>query len=396
MRLLLLPTILIIILSAGIDTYIYMALKRRCKSALPARIQKISAIALLVIIVATIALPRRSGSESMLLTIMWLLFGYVSIYLPKLIFTIIDLLARIPQIFGRKRLKAVSIAGAIAAAATFVLLWWSALVTRNSIQVKELEVDIPGLPEQFDGYRIVQFSDAHTGTYGADTAFVARTVERINSLRPDLIVFTGDIVNMRSDELTPHCGPLSRLSAPDGVMSILGNHDYGDYSHWPSDSAKRANMQLLIDLQRRMGWKLLLDETRMIRRGTDSIAIIGVENIGDPPFPTYGSLARAYATPADSVTKILLSHNPMHWSDSIAGNPDMNIALTLAGHTHAMQCEIAGMSPASLRYPLWGGLYSSRDSLRRLYVNIGLGAVGMPVRIGQAKPEITVITLRRN
>ena len=396
MRLLLLPTILIIILSSGIDAYIYRALKRRCKSALPARIQKISAIVFLVTIIATIALPRRSGSDAMLLTIMWLLFGYVSIYLPKLIFTVIDFLARIPELFGRRRLKAVSAAGGIVAVATFVILWWSALVTRTSIQVKELTVSIPGLPEQFDGYRIVQFSDAHTGTYGADTTFMARTVERINSLRPDLIVFTGDIVNMRSDELTPHCAPLSRLSAPDGVMSILGNHDYGDYSHWPSDSAKQANMRLLIDLQRSMGWNLLLDESRTIRRRGDSIAIIGVENIGDPPFPTYGSLTRAYPTPADGVTKILLSHNPAHWSDSIAGNPDMNIALTLAGHTHAMQCEIAGRSPAALRYPLWGGLYSSPDSLRKLYVNIGLGAVGMPVRIGQAKPEITVITLRRN
>ena len=144
-----------------------------------------------------------------------------------------------------------------------------------------------------------------------------------------------------------------------------------------------------------MNWRLLLDETVVLRRGDDSIAVIGVENIGDAPFPAYGSLDRAYnGSLSDSVTKILLSHNPAHWSDSIADRPGANVALTLSGHTHAMQCEFFGWSPAKYRYKLWGGLY--RSSLgRQLYVNIGLGAVAMPVRIGQAVPEITSITLKR-
>lgn len=392
----LLPMIVMIVLNTGIDIYIYRALRQRCRSTRPAAFQAVTAMLLLAYIIVVVCLPRRSGDSSMLVTVMWLLFGYLSIYLPKYIFFIVDMLAQIPRLWRRRRVKAVSVAGAVLAAACFAGMWWSAVVTRNSIHVNEVTLEIPDLPEAFDGYRIAQFSDAHVGTYSADTAFVSRAVDRINSLKADLIVFTGDIVNMRSEELEPHVVPLSRLSATDGVVSILGNHDYGDYSEWPSAGAKRANMGRLYELNRRMGWDLLLDSTEMIRRGSDSIAVIGVENIGDPPFPTYGSLSRAYhGALSDSVTKILLSHNPAHWNDSIAPYPSANVAVTLSGHTHAMQCEIFGWSPAQYRYKQWGGLYRS-PSGQLLYVNIGLGAVGVPVRVGQAVPEITLITLKRS
>ena len=208
-------------------------------------------------------------------------------------------------------------------------------------------------------------------------------------------MFTGDIVNRRSNELLPHTGALSRITARDGVYSILGNHDYGDYCEWPSAKAKQDNMNLLRSLQKGMGWKLLLNETEWLRRGGDSIAIIGVENIGDPPFHTYGDLAISYpGNLGDTTTKILLSHNPMHWVNDISGHTDKNIALTLAGHTHAMQMELFGWSPAEWRYPTWGGLYTDPEGRQNLYVNIGIGAVGMPMRIG-ATPEITTITLRK-
>lgn len=388
-----LPMIIILLVNAGIDRYIYRAL-RSLHSRWPSRLQAVTAILLTVYIIVTISLPRRSGSDGMLLAVMWMLFGYFTIYIPKFIYFIFDVAGRIPQLWHRRRLRWPGKAGAILAVATFAGLWWSALVTRNSINVSEVTIEITGLPKEFDGYRIVQFSDAHVGTYGTDTAFVSRAVDKINSLRGDLIVFTGDIVNMRSDELTPHVGPLSRLTAPDGVLAILGNHDYGDYSDWSSPADKHANMELLYDFHRRMHWHLLLDETVMLHRGTDSLAVIGVENVGDAPFPTYGSLNRAYkAGLGDSVTKILLSHNPAHWTDSIDGRRDMNVALTLAGHTHAMQCEVFGWSPAIYRYPLWGGHYTSKTG-QQLYVNIGLGTVGVPVRIGQAVPEITVLTLK--
>ncbi len=223
---------------------------------------------------------------------------------------------------------------------------------------------------------------------------MSRLVDHINSLDPDLIVFTGDIVNRKTDEITPFVEVLGRLHAPDGVIAILGNHDYGDYMTWPSDEAKRENMQMLYDTYDTAGINLLLNQTEWIRRGNDSIAIIGVENIGDPPFPIYGSLSKAYPIPGDSTTKILLSHNPAHWVDSISGNDKARIQLTLAGHTHAMQIEMFGISPAALRYKTWGGLYADSHERHQLYVNIGAGTVGMPMRLG-ATPEVTLLTLRR-
>lgn len=143
-----------------------------------------------------------------------------------------------------------------------------------------------------------------------------------------------------------------------------------------------------------MGWRLLLNESETLKNKGDSIVIIGVENIGDPPFKCYGSLSKSYPAASDSIVKILLSHNPAHWVDSIADNPGNNIALTLSGHTHAMQIELFGLSPATFKYKTWGGLYHDTSGQRKLYVNIGSGTVGLPMRFG-ATPEITLITLRK-
>lgn len=388
-----LPVILMLILIVAnllVDTYIYIALRKRCRSRLPARIQLISAIALYVYLIVTVALPRNSGSDSTLVAVMWLLFGYFTVYTAKYIFTIFDLVASVPQLFGRHRFRPLSWIAAFLGVVVFLGMWWGALVNRYRIQVREVDVEIENLPAAFDSYRIVQFSDLHTGTYRSDTSFVAKTVSRINSLEPDLIVFTGDIVNRRTEELLPFVSTLSRLEAPDGVYSILGNHDYGDYSTWSTPAAKEENMRLMYDLQQRMGWKMLNNAHDFLRRDNDSIALIGVENVGDPPFKCYGSLGKAYPDAGDDVTKILLSHNPAHWLDSIAPDKDISIDLTLSGHTHAMQIEVLGLSPAVFRYPLWGGLYG--DAGKLLYVNIGMGTVGIPMRFG-ATPEVTVFTL---
>ncbi len=151
---------------------------------------------------------------------------------------------------------------------------------------------------------------------------------------------------------------------------------------------------MMYGMQSRMRWNLLDNATRYIVRGADSLAVVGVGNVGDPPFHTYGNLSEAYpGDPADGMFKILLSHNPAHWDNDICDSPDKNIALTLSGHTHAMQMEIAGLSPAAMRYGRWGGLYADADSAHLLYVNIGIGEVGIPARIG-ATPEITLFTLR--
>lgn len=392
MRLPLIPLLIVIVVNILVDSYIYKALKRRFKSRVPAQIQLWTAVAMFVLIMTALFLPR-TASNSALLAVMWMIYIYISVYIAKYVFVIIDLIARIPQLFRRKRIGWLSVIAGVAGVGVFAVLLWASLINRFRLDVNEVEIGIEGLPAEFDGYRIAQISDLHVGTYGNDTTFVSTLADRVNALDADLIVFTGDIVNSRATELVPHAVPLSRLSAPDGVLSILGNHDYGDYASWPDAAAKRDNMELLQSLQKKMGWRLLLNENVILRRGQDSISVIGVENIGDPPFPVYGSLSKAYPQLSDSVVKILLTHNPAHWVDSIASRPGINIPLSLAGHTHAMQIEIFGWSPAKYRYPTWGGLYTDDDNSHKLYVNIGTGTVGFPARVG-ATPEITLFTLK--
>lgn len=389
-----LPFLLVVVLfSLLVDGYIYLAARRRCESRIPARLQLWSALLLYTGLVVGISMPRRSGDDSSLLFIMWILFGYMTFIVPKMLFVAVDAVASLPALWHGKRLRWLSVTGGVMAIVAFVAMWWGALVNRFRIDVKEVEFEFPHLPAAFDGFRIVQISDLHVGTYGDDDRFLRRLVGVINSLHPDAVMFTGDIVNRHSTELAPFVDALSGIEAPCGVFSILGNHDYGDYADWPSAADKAADIENLCRMQDSMGWKLLLNQTEYIRRGSDSIAVIGVENIGDPPFHIYGSLAKAYPVPGDSVSKILLSHNPAHWTDSIAGHDDVNIALTLSGHTHAMQIEVAGVSPAAMRYATWGGMYGDNSGRHALYVNIGAGAVGMPMRLG-ATPEITLITLK--
>lgn len=394
MRLLLLPTILLIILNVGVDACIFRVLRKSCSSRVPAVIHFVVALLLLGLVVSAVALPRRSIDDSGLLTIMWMLYAYLTFYLPKYVWLIFDLLAHLPRLFHRKTLKCVRYAGVVAGVLLFITMWWGALVTRSSTELREVDLEFSRLPEAFDGYRIVQISDLHVGSWGTDTAFVAKVVDEVNALEPDVVFFTGDIVNRHSTELLPFIPVLSRLHAADGVISILGNHDYGDYIDWKSPEEKAGNMHLLYDFDDRLGWDLLRNEHRCIKHGADSIMVVGVENWGDPPFPTYGKLDVAYPALTDDNFKILLTHNPAHWRAQVLS--ETNIDLSLSGHTHAMQIEadIFGLrlSPAVWRYKEWGGVY--REDGQVLYVNIGLGEVALPMRVG-ATPEITLITLHR-
>lgn len=421
MRAPLLPLLILLVICSVIDVYIYHQIKRHVtNSSLWRRIQLWSAIAFQLMLVVGIMLPARDGDNTMLLWKMWLLFTYATIYLPKILFVIFDLLAAIPRLFHARRFTPLTIIGALGAIILFAGMWWGALINRYRIDNRSVTIEIVDLPEEFDGYKIVQLSDLHLGTFVNDTTFLARIIADVHSQQPDIVVFTGDIVNRQSAEIHPFVKTLSHLHAPDGIFAILGNHDYGDYKDWPDFEAKEANMQELYDAYNETGIRLMRNETVWLRRGNDSIALIGVENIGDPPFPVYGSLTKAYPNLDDKNIKVLLSHNPAHWVDSIAENPDVNIPLTLAGHTHAMQIELGGISPAALRYPTWGGLYAdspctrisqkSTDSQSHakagstsvvspgshlLYVNIGAGTVGLPMRMG-ATPEVTILTLRRS
>lgn len=394
MRLPLLIVLTCVFINIIVDIYILQILKARTKSPIYGKVHIYSSILLLIYIIIGVSLPRRSGSDASLLNIMWILYSYFSIYFPKWIYFALDIIASIPKIWKSGRLKIVSNTGFALAIITFVLMWWGALINRYNINITETEVEIADLPDNFDGYRIAHFSDLHAGSFHSDTTFISKIANTINEQNVDAIVFTGDIVNRKSDELIPFVDVLSRLQAPDGVFSIMGNHDYGDYLNWENESAKAENINTLKHLQKQMGWKLLLNESHIIRHNNDSIVIIGVENWGDPPFSVYGNLKKSYPEISDNATKILLTHNPAHWVAEVSENDSANIVLSLSGHTHAMQISFFGISPAAWRYDTWGGLYKNGSGNKYLYVNIGVGTVGIPTRIG-ATPEVSIITLHK-
>lgn len=393
MRIPILPFVMTIIVCIIVDLYVYKISKKRCQSKIPSKLHLWSAIGLYTLLIVGVFMPMRTGESDVLILKMWLFFAYFTTLAPKAIFILFDLVSYIPTLFNHDRWSIFSVFGGLMAFLSFCTMWWGALVNRFDVSVKPIDITITNLPDMFEDYRIVQISDLHLGSY-TDSDYILQLVNYINELKPDLIVFTGDIVNRKTDELYPFADALSQLKAGDGVLSILGNHDYGDYYDWCSDSAKSKSVSDLVVTQREMGWNLLLNNHTILRHGSDSIAVIGVENIGDPPFKVYGKLKASYPDLSDNVVKILLSHNPIHWINEIENNENVNIALTLAGHTHAMQIELFGFSPAEFRYDYWGGLYADDSKKHQLYVNIGIGTVGLPMRLG-ATPEVTILTLKR-
>lgn len=375
-----------------IDWAIYRKLRRVSKGA--SVLHRVISLLLQVMLVVGIAQPfgDSSASDNRMNMAMWLLWIYIAFYVPKYLWFLLAWPSFIrPLPLGAKR--TFSTLGTVVGLCVFGTLWWGTLVTPGQLQVNEVTLSSPRLGASFDGYRIVQLSDLHLGTYGSNTRIVQQVVDSVNRLHPDLIVFTGDLVSRRTSEAMPFTEALGQLHAHDGVIAILGNHDYDDYCRWPDSLSKARDHQALCDLQHQMGWTLLNNEHHIIAHGTDSLLVIGEENYGEGHFVNYSDLAAAYP---DSVRqmpyKILLQHNPVQWRDGIINKTDID--LTLSGHTHAMQIMINCLgkrwSPASWRYDEWGGLYSEGD--QHLYVNIGIGMVGVPMRIG-ATPEITVIRL---
>lgn len=266
---------------------------------------------------------------------------------------------------------------------------------RYRYQVRKVKVKFPNLPKAFSGLRIIQLSDIHAGSFDNPEA-VAKGVKMALDLKPDLIFFTGDLVNDRAIELDGYQEIFAQLKAPLGVYSILGNHDYGDYVAWASPEAKLANLEQLKTAHANMGWRLLMNEHVLVERGEDKIALLGIENWGAKAhFPKYGSMKDAYEGLAEKNIpfKILLSHDPSHWTSQVR-NEYKDIDLTLSGHTHGMQfgVEIPWLkwSPVQYIYKYWAGLY--REENQYLYVNRGFGFLGYQGRFG-IMPEITLLEL---
>ena len=309
---------------------------------------------------------------------------------PKTIFMLCSLVGVLAHFIIRRCPRSPFTAiGLVLAVVSFFNILYGTLAGITRFDTKEVEYRSANIPEGFDGYRIVQISDIHIGSWQGNPEPIKQLVDLVNGQKPDLIVFTGDLVNQQSHELDGFQEILSQLYAPDGVYSILGNHDYGSYYHWQSPKAEIANLDYLIRQQKAMGWKLLNNEHDILHHKGDSIALIGVENDGEPPFSQFADLPQAMQG-TEGMFQILLSHNPTHWRREVL--PQSDISLMLAGHTHAMQGILFGHSLAELIYPEWRGMYY--EGKRALYVNIGIGYVGLPFRFG-AWPEITVLKLVR-
>jgi predicted MPP superfamily phosphohydrolase len=284
----------------------------------------------------------------------------------------------------------------IISAVPFLASIYGIVAGRFNFNVVKKTLSFTKLPASFDGFKIVQFSDLHIGSLAGHKDQLEKAIDLINEQKPDVIFFTGDMVNNIATELDGWEKTLSKLSAKHGVFSVLGNHDYGEYFPWDNKEDKQANIQSLKNRQKNMNFNLLLNDNRIIGKNGEQIAIVGVENWGNPPFPQYGNLQKALEKTENVPFKLLLSHDPTHFDMQVAGKED--IALSFSGHTHGMQFAInfggISWSPVKWKYKKWRGLYQHKNNEQYLYVNIGLGYIGFPGRVG-TDPEITVIELKK-
>ncbi len=340
----------------------------------------------------------------------FILIGYVSKLIPIILIMLSDLVIILRKLLryrkkkepgqkGMTRSEFIKKAGLATGALFFGTLTLGMFKWVYDFNVIRKKVHLPKLPRAFNGFRIVQISDIHLGSWVSKNEF-AKALEIVNDLEPDVIFFTGDLVNYSTDEAFRFEDILSRLKAPHGVFCSLGNHDYGDYKRWPSKAAKEQNMQELYDLYERVGWKLLRNENEVLHKDGGQLAVIGVENWGSMKrFQKYGDLDEAVKGVEDVPVKLLMSHDPSHWQLKVS-KFRKTIDLTFAGHTHGAQfgIEVPGMrwSPSQYIYKYWAGLYHKNNSQtgdkQHLYVNRGLGSIGYPGRVG-ILPEITVVEL---
>ena len=356
----------------------------------------------------TVVLERSTSNEPRL---MYAIGFFISLFVFQILVTILLLgedIFRIPQgiyayfskmpdqvQFLPQRRKLISQIAIGLAAIPFASLLYGMFRGKYNFKVLSYKLEYDDLPEAFEGFKIAQISDIHSGSFDSPKK-VQYGVDLVNAQDADVVFFTGDLVNNRAEEILPWIQTFKKINAKHGVYSILGNHDYGDYSPWESPEAKKKNMEDLKKAQKKMSWDLLLNESRFIEKQGQRIAILGVENWGSGGIKKAGDLNKALSNVAAEDFKILMSHDPSHWEAEVIPHP-FNIHLTLSGHTHGMQfgIEIPGWvkwSPIKWRYKQWAGIYEKLN--QRLNVNRGFGYLAYPGRVG-IWPEVTVITLNR-
>ncbi len=397
-----------------LDLYVFQAIRLLTLHTAP-RVRSIIHISYWVISIAAVLtlifLPSLKLSQESGIARSTVFFTIIGLFFAKLIAAVFFLVDDIRRFFqwGTQRMgffpRPSAILEAPGGITRSAFLTWTGMLfggglfgtllygfgNKYKYQLNRVPIAFPNLPEAFKGMKLVHISDIHSGSF-TDKEAVKRGVEKIMSTQPDIIVFTGDLVNNKAEEMNDYREIFGALQAPLGVYSILGNHDYGDYVEWASPQEKAANLQDLKNIHAEMGWRLLMNEHVLLEKEGQQIAILGVENWGAKGnFPKYGSLQQAHQGSENIPFKVLLSHDPSHWDAEVRSKYN-DIDLMLAGHTHGMQfgVEIPGFkwSPVQYMYQQWAGLYD--DGKQKLYVNRGYGFLGYPGRVG-ILPEITLL-----
>ena len=400
--------IIFILIYIALDVYAYQSIQRLTDN----RRLLIGYILLSILLMATLIISfsgdRHGGTfAGIRLYITGVFVAYMTLKIGLSIFMLVEDVYRIfkwsiqkirspkekkPLASRRRFVSQLSIG---VAAIPFASLIGGMITGKYNYRVFKYTLHFDDLPDSFHGYQITQFSDLHSGSFD-NAKKVQYGIDMINAQKSDAVFFTGDLVNTFATEFSDWKESFSKIQAKDGVYSILGNHDYGDYHNWDTATAKKINFKNILKAHDDMGWYLLMNENTSIKRGNDQMKIIGVENWGNGGFKKNGDLDLASKNVDPKDFKILLSHDPSHWNEVVKDH-NSNCQLTLSGHTHGMQfgIEIPGWfkwSPARFRYPQWAGIY--KYAKRKINVNRGFGFLAYPGRVG-IMPEITVITLKK-
>lgn len=378
-------SIIILLVTLLPDIYMYRRYVKRRLGNVWARIAWWLPTLLIMVSTIGVSLTRDFAPHNLTLFNIYL-FITALVVLPKLTFVLCSLAGRLARRMLKLRRNWGNYVGLVLVLAELYILFHGTMVGTDRLNVRQVTIEFDDLPKAFDGYRIAQFTDVHLGSMKDE--LMLRAVTAIDDMRPDLIVFTGDIQNMGPDELPRFAQTLKRLKAKDGVMSVLGNHDYSRYVNLPPDEALR-NERMTRDFETSVGWQLLLNDNRIVRRGSDSIVIAGGENDGRPPFPTKADLKKAMRGIHAKSFVVMLQHDPSAWRRHIL--PLTNAQLTLSGHTHGGQISLFGLRPTELVGKEDDGLYV--EGKRKLFVSTGLGGF-VPFRF-YMNPEVVEITLKK-
>lgn len=378
-------SIIILLVTLLPDIYMYRRYVKRRLGNVWARIAWWLPTLLITVSTIGVSLTRDFAPHNLTLFNTYL-FITALVVLPKLTFVLCSLAGRLARRMLKLRRNWGNYVGLVLVLAELYILFHGTMVGTDRLNVRQVTIEFDDLPKAFDGYRIAQFTDVHLGSMKDE--LMLRAVTAIDDMRPDLIVFTGDIQNMGPDELPRFAQTLKRLKAKDGVMSVLGNHDYSRYVNLPPDEALR-NERMTCDFETSVGWQLLLNDNRIVRRGSDSIVIAGGENDGRPPFPAKADLKKAMRGIHAKSFVVMLQHDPSAWRRHIL--PLTNAQLTLSGHTHGGQISLFGLRPTELVGKEDDGLYV--EGKRKLFVSTGLGGF-VPFRF-YMNPEVVEITLKK-